>query len=242
MKINPKKINPKTKILTRGAEAIIYKIKNKVVKDRIPKSYRHPDIDKKLRKRRTKSESKILNKVSKIIPAPNIISPDNKYSKDDSYIIIMDYIKGKRLSDNLEKFKSSEITNICKQIGKNIALLHDSGLIHGDLTTSNMILSSTKPNTNKSTQNRNDNSKSISKKQKQFVYFIDFGLGFHSDRKEDKAVDLHLISQALEAKHHTIHKQAFKKVLEGYKVSKNYKKVLERLAKVEKRGRYKQQY
>ena len=86
------------------------------------------------------------------------------------------------------------------------------------------------------------NGKIISKKPKQLVYFIDFGLGFHSDRIEDKAVDLHLIKQALEARHSKIYEKAFKAVLQGYKISKNYKEAIKRLEKVEKRGRYKAQY
>ena len=199
------------KLLARGAEAIIYKIGNKVVKDRIPKGYRHPELDKKLRKRRTKSEAKILSKITQIISVPKLLSDP----KPQGRMIHMEYIKGKRLSDHLEKL---DYKKVCKQIGKNIAKLHDAGIIHGDLTTSNMILKENK------------------------VYFIDFGLGFHSDRIEDKAVDLHLIKQALEAKHHSIYEKAFKAVLSGYKVSKNYSKTIKQLEKVEKRGRYKQQY
>jgi Kae1-associated kinase Bud32 len=72
------------------------------------------------------------------------------------------------------------------------------------------------------------------------LYFIDFGLGFESAKIEDKAVDLHLIKQALEAKHFQHAGEFFKHVLEGYKTSKNYKETIKRLELVEKRGRYKQ--
>ena len=74
------------------------------------------------------------------------------------------------------------------------------------------------------------------------VYFIDFGLGFGSHKIEDKAVDLHLLKQALEAKHFNNWKKLFDEVLKGYKISKDYKKVFERFKRVEKRGRYKEQY
>ena len=104
-------------------------------------------------------------------------------------------------------------------IGKNIAKLHDADIIHGDLTTSNMILSG-----------------------KEVVYFIDFGLGFISKKIEDKAVDLHLLKQALEAKHFTHWETLFKEVINGYSSSKDSKLVLKQLEKVEKRGRYKEQY
>jgi len=177
----------------------------------------------------------------------------------------MQYVPGKKLSDNLEK---TDYKKVCKQIGKNIALLHDSGIIHGDLTTSNMILSTThkKESNKKTSHNLNsdiNNYNNISRNERARgahggtivnkhepsdseasgkVFFIDFGLGFHSDRIEDKAVDLHLISQALQAKHSLIYEKAFKAVLLGYRSSKNYKKTIRRLEIVEKRGRYKTQY
>ena len=71
------------------------------------------------------------------------------------------------------------------------------------------------------------------------VYFIDFGLGFISHKFEDKAVDLHLLKQALEAKHFKDWEVLFNEVLKGYKNFKDSKIVLERLKAVEKRGRYK---
>ncbi|NCN98570.1 Kae1-associated kinase Bud32 [Candidatus Pacearchaeota archaeon CG10_big_fil_rev_8_21_14_0_10_35_219] len=193
------------KLIARGAEAIIYKEKNKVIKDRIKKSYRHSELDKRLRKRRTKAEVKIMKKISSIIPCPSVLDTENNK-------ITLQFIMGKKLSDNLEDL---DYKKICRQIGSSLAKLHNSGIIHGDLTTSNLIL----------------------KKDK--VYFIDFGLSFHSNRIEDKAVDLHLIKQALEAKHSKIHEKAFKSILQGYKKSKQYKETLARLQTVEKRGRYK---
>ncbi|MBW3023134.1 Kae1-associated serine/threonine protein kinase, partial [Candidatus Woesearchaeota archaeon] len=71
------------------------------------------------------------------------------------------------------------------------------------------------------------------------IHFIDFGLGFFSEKAEDKAVDLHLIRQALESKHHKIWKQCFGHVLEGYKEYDKHKEVFDRLKIVESRGRNK---
>jgi N6-L-threonylcarbamoyladenine synthase/protein kinase Bud32 len=130
--------------------------------------------------------------------------------------ITMEFIDGKKLSESLDSMK--EKLEVSKQIGINLAKLHDNEIIHGDLTTSNMILKDS------------------------ILYFIDFGLGFTSKRVEDKAVDLHLIKEALEAKHFNIAKQCFEKILEGYKMSKYYEEVIQRLKKVESRGRYKLQY
>jgi Kae1-associated kinase Bud32 len=200
----------KSQVIGRGAEAVITKNKGIVTKDRIEKSYRYPDLDKKIRKLRTRSESKILEKAQKLIYSPKVISSDEKTAK-----IEMQYINGKKLADHLEKL---DYKKVGEQLGKSLAKLHDSNIIHGDLTTSNLILKENK------------------------VYFIDFGLGFQSSRVEDKAVDLHLIKQALEAKHPSIFEEVTKAIIKGYKKSKNQKATLAQLEKVEKRGRYKANY
>jgi Kae1-associated kinase Bud32 len=196
----------KQNIIGRGAEAIITKKGNSLVKDRIKKGYRLPELDAKLRKSRTKKEAKLLQKSSSLIAVPKLISSDNKE------IIKMQFIEGGKLSEHLDNLKNKEC--VCEKIGNNIAKLHDNDIIHGDLTTSNMILSENK------------------------VYFIDFGLGFTSKRIEDKAVDLHLLRQALEAKHFRDWESLFKSVLKGYK-SKDKDLVLQQLTKVESRGKYK---
>ncbi len=199
-----------SRVIQQGAEAIIHKIKNKVVKDRIKKSYRISELDNKIRTRRTRSETKLLIKASEIIDIPKVIKSDDKSKK-----IEMDFIDGKKLSEHLDKFQLKKQLNICNQIGKDIAKLHDQDIIHGDLTTSNMIL----------------------KKGK--IYFIDFGLGYISRKFEDKAVDIHLFRQALEAKHFRHWEKLFKEFLKGYKKSKDYNQTLQRFKAVEKRGRYK---
>ena len=201
------------KIIQQGAEAIIIKRGNDIIKRRIPKTYRLPILDEKLRKQRTKKEARLLQKASAIIPIPKIIKINEKDKE-----IEMEFIKGKKLSEHLDSLKNK--VQISKTIGKQIALLHDNDIIHGDLTTSNIILS--------------DKDKKL--------YFIDFGLGFSSNKIEDKAVDLHLIKQALEAKHFKYFKSLTQAVLDGYSISKTSKETLARLKKVESRGRYKEQY
>lgn len=202
----------KLKIIQQGAEANILKIRNWIIKDRIKKSYRIPELDIKIRGRRTKSEAKLLEKASKVINCPiPFLQPSIKNSSK----LKMPFIKGKKLSDYLDKFPLKKQKEICRKIGKSVAKLHDADIIHGDLTTSNMILKDDK------------------------IYFIDFGLGFVSHKFEDKAVDIHLLKQALEAKHFKNWEILFREVLEGYSKSKDSKIVLERLNKVEKRGRYK---
>jgi len=198
----------KSKIIFQGAEAIIEKIGKTINKNRLSKSYRHPKLDRKIISQRTKNEAKLISKTNNIINTPKLISSTSNQ-------ISMNFINGKTLSKGLDKL--SNYQKVCKQLGKDLAKLHDSGIIHGDLTTSNIIL----------------------EKESSKTFFIDFGLGFHSNRIEDKAVDLHLIKEALEAKHPKISGIAFTKIIEGYKKSKNCEKVLIRLKKVESRGRYK---
>jgi Kae1-associated kinase Bud32 len=200
----------KLKIIQQGAEAIILQEKNRVIKRRIKKSYRIPEIDDKIRRQRTRSEAKLLTKAFKLISIPEIIKVDQETKE-----IIMDFIDGKKLSDYLDKFPLKKQKEVCKLIGESTAKLHDADIIHGDLTTSNMILKDNK------------------------IYFIDFGLGFISHKFEDKAVDIHLLKQALEAKHFKNWGILFREVLKGYSKSKDSEIVLERLNKVEKRGRYK---
>jgi len=200
----------KQKVIQQGAEAKIILKGKIIIKDRIKKSYRLKELDEKIRKSRTKREAKILEKAFKLIPVPKIISTDNKEK------IEMEFIPGLKLSENLDKIKNN--IEVCKILGEQIAKLHDNNIIHGDLTTSNMILKAPT------------------------LYFIDFGLSYISSRIEDKAVDIHLIKEAFEAKHFENTSSFFKAVLEGYESSPNYKDMIQRLKKVESRGRYKQSY
>jgi len=188
------------KIIAQGAESIIC-LNKSITKKRIKKSYRIPQIDQKIRKKSTKTETKLLQKAFSLIPTPKLLS-----SKDTT--IKMEYIKGKLIKDILNSSKIKQ--QLCKQIGQQISLLHKNNIIHGDLTTSNMILKNNK------------------------IYFIDYGLSFISQKTEDKAVDLYLLKQALKAKNYK-HPNLFNIILRSY----NNKEVIERLKKVEQRGRYK---
>ena len=208
------------KIIAQGAEAKIILSDNFIIKDRIKKSYRIPELDEKIRKRRTKSEAKLLKKASEIINSPKPF-----FEPQVSFKIKMPFIKGKKLSKHLDDFPEKQQLKIFKQVGENIAKLHDSDIIHGDLTTSNMIHTPTKKN--RGDVRTND------------ISFIDFGLGFISYKIEDKAVDLHLLKQALEARHFKNWEKLFNEVLQNYKKSEKSDLVLKQLEKVEKRGRYK---
>lgn len=195
-------------IIAQGAEAIIRREGNKVIKERVSKGYRVPVLDSKLIKGRTKREVKLLQKLSDLIPVPEVLEFDTNK-------IVMKFIAGDKLADHLDNYSKDKRLKICNLIGKQVAKMHAADIIHGDLTTSNMILKEGE------------------------IFFIDFGLGFVNEHVEHKAVDLHLIRQALESKHYRHYEECFDALIKGYKTSKDSKLVFERLEKVEKRGRYK---
>ena len=196
-------------IIAQGAEAVIRKEKDFILKERLKKSYRIEQIDSSLRKFRTKREAKVIEKVNLLGFAPKLLSVDT-----DNMIIKMDFVDGPKLRDVLHENPE----HFSKELGEKIAILHNNNIIHGDLTTSNMIV-----------------------KDKKLV-FIDFGLSFISAKIEDMAVDLHLLKQALESKHSEIYEKCFKKVLEGYKKCNYYTDVVKRFELVEKRGRNKAKF
>lgn len=211
----------------RGAEAVVYHDKSCgkdggkdrgkdsckdpvlkrdcVLKRRSRKEYRLAVIDEGLRRRRTKAEAGILDNLGKKgILVPPIIS----WKEDE---IIMGFIQGCLVKDVLEKDVA-----IAEAIGLLVASVHAEDIVHGDLTTSNMILG-----------------------KKQEVWLIDFGLAYHSKRLEDKAVDLHLFLQALESRHYRVKEKAWSLFTKGYLTYALGKDVLARLGIVERRGRYK---
>jgi len=203
------------KILYRGAESLIYldefQGERVVVKERLKKSYRIEQIDEKLRKYRTRIEVRLLTEARKVgVDTPRIIFVDEEKGK-----IFMEYVEGKRVKELLQTANSALIRKLCTQIGSCIGKLHSAGIVHGDLTTSNMILKDDK------------------------LYFIDFGLGEFSNRIEDQGVDLNLLLEALRATHFKLLKLCWSNIVKGYR--REYKladKVLERVVEIEKRARY----
>ncbi|MBP7708345.1 Kae1-associated serine/threonine protein kinase [Candidatus Pacearchaeota archaeon] len=199
----------KSKLLAQGAEAVITRTENKVTKNRIPKSYRLKELDEKIRTKRTEKEAKILTRAKKISNVPEVLAI-RKFDLD------IEFIEGDKLSEKLNSYEEKKQFEIMQKIGEQVTNLHQDDIIHGDLTTSNIIL------------------------RDKDIFIIDFGLGFISKRTEDKAVDLHLIKQALEAKHFQNYEKLFHEFKKGYeKNHKDSKEILDRLKKVESRGRYK---
>lgn len=196
--------------IAEGAEAKIFLItkgdKTFVRKQRITKKYRIKEIDSVLRKSRTRREAKVMTKLP--INAPTLFNVDEK-----EMIIDMEFIDGEKIRNYANK---DNCVLLGKEIGHMIALMHNVDIMHGDLTTSNMIFYDNK------------------------IYFIDFGLSFFSSRIEDRAVDLHLIKEALQSTHHEYFETFFNAVLLGYKEhAQRTQETLKQFENVELRGRYK---
>lgn len=205
----------KQKILYQGAEAKIikknYHEKTVVEKKRVSKKYRIKEIDQKLISHRTLEESKLINTSRKTGISVPIIYDINLFDG----IITMEYIDGKKIKELISFFDEKKREYICKKIGENIAKLHLNDIIHGDLTTSNMILSDDR------------------------IYFIDFGLGFISSELEDKGVDLHVLMEAFNSTH-SEYSDCFTNVLKGYSniMGKKSEEVKKKIDEIIKRGRY----
>lgn len=205
------------KIIYKGAEATLYKgkwfDKEVLVKYRIPKKYRIEELDKKLRRTRTIKEGKMLISIKKCnVPVPQVFEADL-----NNNWIIMKYIKGQKLKDLMGKIDKSKRKWYFEQIGKYIAFMHKNDFIHGDLTTSNII---------------------ITKNEK--IFFVDFGLSTKSSKIEHKSVDLHLIKRVLRSTHGQYFEECFESLINSYKLEYGSKsdEIIDRIETIESRGRY----
>ena len=202
-------------MLYQGAEAKIcrstYMDFNVVEKRRVNKSYRINEIDKKLISYRTKEEAKLIIEARKSrVAVPIIFDVDLKNG-----IITMEFLNGNRIKDILNNLNEKQRENICYKIGVSIGRLHNNNIIHGDITTSNMIYLDNK------------------------IHFIDFGLGELNSEIESKGVDLHVLMEAIESTHSKI-SNCFNYVLDGYKkeMKNQADSVIKKIDEIVKRGRY----
>jgi TP53 regulating kinase-like protein len=201
------------KLLKKGAEADIYLTQwdglPAILKIRKAKNYRNPILDAKIRKQRTIRESQTISEVKSFgIPSPLVYFVNFKKSS-----ILMQEIPGIPIHD----LPDSKIIKLSHEMGKLVGTMHKNGIMHGDLTTSNFILSKNK------------------------VYVIDFGLSQKSFKPEDHAVDLRLIKEILNSAHAKIMESAWKNFLLGYKLvvgPTKCIKITQLVSVIESRGRY----
>lgn len=202
------------KLLSQGAEGRIYlgkwREQDCLIKERFEKKYRHPQLDTHLTRTRMKAEQKACERCEKAgVLVPKIYEVDLKQRK-----IYMEYLSS-AVTVKEFLFKSPELaTQIAVEIGKNVGKLHANSIIHGDLTTSNIL-----------------------RKPSGELVFIDFGLSSYSTSAEDKGVDLYVLERALLSTHSKL-ESLFETILEAYKVENtNSKEVIVKLEEVRARGR-----
>lgn len=211
----------KEKIIRKGAEASLYYghwfDKEVIFKYRIPKKYRLDELDKRIRHARTLNEARALIRVKNYgLNVPQVYEIDTKNS-----IIVMKYIQGNKLKDILPKLDDNKKQEYLKKIGRYIAILHRNGHIHGDITTSNILIT-----------------------EKEKIFLIDFGLHEYSDTIEDKSVDLHLFKRVLISSHGSDYDLCYDAFLRGYKSEYNKtsieecNQIIKNISSIETRGRY----
>lgn len=197
-------------VIAKGAEAVLYRVGDRLVKHRIVKGYRIPELDLRLRKLRTQREVKILENAWKAgVSVPRVHEVDLRDKR-----IVMDFVDGELLKDVFSSADDSKVVKVSGEVGRTVSRLHGANIIHNDLTTSNMILKGDR------------------------VFFFDFGLGFTSTRVEDKAMDLVVFKKALKAAHADRFDLIWNSLVDAYKAYGRSNEVLNRVAKIEKRARY----
>lgn len=205
-------------LIKKGAEASLYLTdwhgRKVIMKKRLPKKYRPSKLDEHIRTYRTIHEPQLMHETKKAgVPTPTIFLVDLKNAT-----IIMEFIEGKQVKQLLSEVTKSERQSLCLKIGELIGRLHEYGIIHGDLTTSNMILDSEGK-----------------------IFFVDFGLGEKTKELEARGVDLHLMKRALQSTHFRFTEECFDAVIRGYsKVlgAETVKNILDKIKEIERRGRY----
>ena len=205
------------KLIYRGAEAEIYLQdwygELAVRKNRIPKPYRVPELDSAIRRSRTLHETNLMHEARRAgIPVPVIQHVDVESSS-----FVMEYVKGPTLKEELYVVSPEVRRRRCADLGKVVARMHDGGIVHGDLTISNVL---------------SDGGQ---------LFLIDFGLGNFSGELEDRGVDLLLLNRAMKSTHVKFHEQIFGAFLRGYEAvvgKKRRAEILSKVREIERRGRY----
>ena len=117
----------------------------------------------------------------------------------------------------VNELSESKLIKSCKEIGKIVGTMHKNGIMHGDLTTSNFIVSNGR------------------------IFVLDFGLANKTIKPEDHAVDLRLLKEILNSAHAKIMDKAWSNFLKGYKSAvgpTRFSKITNLVKVIESRGRY----
>lgn len=219
-------------LVSQGAEAKLWKIPAGslfdvpcIAKERFSKAYRHPALDEKLTKQRCRAESRILTKCTeKGIPVPNVL-------RTSAHVLYLEYIDAPTVREYLERdllfaslnaqTKSSpqhdKLYQLAIKFGQMVAELHNLGIVHGDLTTSNAMIRFVPDLT---------------------LVAIDFGLAKNTSSMEERAVDLYVLERALSSTHPKLPQDFWFHLVKSYKaLADKAEATLSRLEQVQIRGR-----
>jgi len=208
---------PPGRLLYKGAEAdvflgtwsgipAVYKVRRRM-------EYRLEVLDSMLRMQRTVHEAGMIAAAKEA----GVEAPFLYFLSPPRATIVMEHIVGTRMKDAVANGRKADAEGLFRRLGGCVARLHAAGIMHGDLTTANVII-------------RNGG-----------LVFIDFGLSVHSTRVEDKAVDLRLIKETITGAHSPVASTATEALFEGYCEAVGERKaklVLRQLGEIERRGRY----
>lgn len=203
-------------LIKKGAEAELYQGDwlgfDAIFKRRVSKTYRNKDLDRIIRSTRTSLEAKLLSGSRRLgVPTPIVYLVDVGKSE-----ITMSHIDGVSMKTLINDLDPEGIKRAFMEVGKMVGRLHQGGIVHGDLTTSNMIMKDGR------------------------IFFIDFGLGEYNSSTEARGVDIHLMRRTLESSHHEVSKQAYSSFIAGYSktMGSSAQDVIRRVGEIRKRGRY----
>jgi TP53 regulating kinase-like protein len=205
------------KLIAKGAEADLWLDPDwngvrALIKRRGEKRYRNPELDAEIRRTRTLHEASIIHRAKEAgVPTPLIYQVDPVEAT-----IVMEYVEGPKVRDIVEDLDPEERRRLFTIIGEHAGRLHRAGIIHGDLTTSNMIYSP------------------------RGTVFVDFGLGEVSWETEKRGVDLNLMYRMLTSTHFKHTEELFEAFKEGYvsALGEGAEDALARMDEVSRRGRY----
>lgn len=204
------------KLIKKGAEAELYRGDwmgfDSIFKRRVPKAYRNKELDRYIRSTRTSLEAKLLSESRRLgVPTPLVYLVDVERAE-----IIMSHIDGTTVKQLMGGLDDEGVGRLFEDVGNLVGRLHRGGIVHGDLTTSNMVVKDGR------------------------VFFIDFGLGEHSFSTEARGVDIHLMRRALESSHHRASKRAYSSFIAGYSgtFGGEAREVIRRVGEIRRRGRY----
>ncbi|TGZ32718.1 TP53-regulating kinase [Temnothorax longispinosus] len=224
-----------SELIAQGAEARLYKGlylgKACLMKERFVKNYRHPELDARLTKDRIRAEARAIIRAKSAAPFrfQGIATPALYLVDLERRSIYMEYVENATvLKEFIEKKISGKadadrlVDFIGRGLGTLIGRLHSRNIIHGDLTTSNILV-------------KNDSNEPPYDDQSD-----DFGLARVDSTLEDKAVDLYVLERSLLSAHSevpTLFSRIFHHYQQHYQNKNQCEQVLARYKQVQERGR-----